>query len=288
MFKKTLFILCFSCQTFAAQNEFLYLGPTPYVAGFFSVFTTVIGCLDQYEKEPYAGLVVNFEDQGCYYDSDIGLNWWNYYFEPIDFGKINNAKPIIMCSQAVHYNFAIRTLFELSTERSAELVQKYIHVKPFIQKQVDDFEKNCFKNSFMIGVHYRGTDKHFESPRVSYEILAAEINQIIVNLNLDSYQIFLATDEADFLRYLEITFPNKVIYNDSYRSSTGIPIHTHPRNRFESGEEALIDCILLSKCDYLIRTSSNLSLCSTFFNAQLPFKLLNPGEYDKKQSTTQK
>ena len=35
-------------------------------------------------------------------------------------------------------------------------------------------------------------------------------------------------------------------------------------------ENALIDCILLSKTDLLIRTSSNFSLASTFFNPKLP------------------
>lgn len=60
------------------------------------------------------------------------------------------------------------------------------------------------------------------------------------------------------------------------RSSNGEPgVHFINKNNYSLGEEALIDACLLSKCDLLIRTSSNLSLWSTYFNPSLPTILLN-------------
>ena len=56
------------------------------------------------------------------------------------------------------------------------------------------------------------------------------------------------------------------------------PVHYfNPKNvsPYKLGKEAVIDCLLLSKCNHLIRTSSCLSLVSEYFNPQLTDTLLN-------------
>jgi len=65
-------------------------------------------------------------------------------------------------------------------------------------------------------------------------------------------------------------------YQDAIRSVNGKALHVDPAHSpYRVGREALIDCVLLSRTDMLIRTSSNLSLCSTFFNSDLPVQELN-------------
>jgi len=55
------------------------------------------------------------------------------------------------------------------------------------------------------------------------------------------------------------------------RSATNQVVHTGPnRNPYECGEASIIDCILLSQTNVLIRTASNLSECSRYFNPELP------------------
>lgn len=61
-----------------------------------------------------------------------------------------------------------------------------------------------------------------------------------------------------------------------YRSSNSLlPIHKSNVNPYESGKAAILDMILLSKTNLLLRTSSNLSLWSTYMSPDLPVIELN-------------
>jgi hypothetical protein len=147
------------------------------------------------------------------------------------------------------------------------LIQKYIKIRAPIQKEIDDFVATQFGDAFVLGVQYRGTDKVSEAPRVSYERVMEEIkNQIKGKKN---FKIFVATDETALLAEVKKTYPNKVLSQDATRSSDGKPVHFSGHDGFKIGKEALIDCLLLSKTHFLIRTSSNLSLWATYFNPEL-------------------
>jgi hypothetical protein len=283
MFKKIVFVFLLLLSISsplcarAKQKQFLYLGPVPYQAGFFSVFASVVGCLDQFERGSYAGLNIDFKREGLYYEDTFGPNWWTYYFEPISFGQSKHCQII----EGHYHQLAERTIYTLDVKRCAALTKKYVHVKPAVEKKVQDFINENFTADFILGIHFRGTDKYLESPRVPYEIMVCEINKVIAELNLQNYQLFVATDEMGFITYLEAMYPGKVIYTSAIRSATGNAIHVTSGNNHRKGEEAIVDCLLLSRCNYLLRTSSNLSLCSTFFNPNIPVKLLNPGVFDK-------
>lgn len=245
--------------------------------GFFSVFLSVINYLNLYDTHDIDGLVVDFKNNGLYYEQAYGPNSWNYYFEPLELGSSKGA--------AIDYSAAIETgrvayLAEigLSRERIAELVQKYIHIKPDIQKEVDLFVAENFNDKFVIGVHYRGTDKICEAAAIAHEKVSSIINGYIHDNQIKDYRIFVATDEEAFLAHMTQTFPDKILSQNCLRSSDNNPIHYfNPKkdSPYKLGKEALIDCLLLSKCNHLYRTQSCLSLVSTFFNPKLSETLLN-------------
>jgi hypothetical protein len=60
-----------------------------------------------------------------------------------------------------------------------------------------------------------------------------------------------------------------------HRSLDGRPIDVVQGDNRAKGEDAVMDCLLLSRCQYLVRTASNLSLCSTLFSPDMPVMLLN-------------
>lgn len=80
----------------------------------------------------------------------------------------------------------------------------------------------------------------------------------------------------DFLEEAKEKYTGHLIATHSLRAKSGdVAVHHTFKNSYRLGEEAVIDCLLLSQCDILIRTSSNLSLWSTYFNPTLPTILLN-------------
>ena len=155
------------------------------------------------------------------------------------------------------------------------IIDKYIHPKQHIINKIDHFVENNFKSLFIIGVHYRGTDKQHEAPRVLYKEVKNKVKQEIKQLKAD-YKIFVATDENAFVEYMKMVFPNKICYrSNAIRSDNRQPVHKRHQDQYKCGEDAVLDCILLSRTNLLIRTSSTLSLWSTYFNPDIPVFELN-------------
>ncbi len=245
--------------------------------GMFNILKTMLGNIRTYDEhqDSIAGLRFEFGEHGVYYDEAYGPNWWNYYFEPLDVGSPENARieEIYQIPNVLPWFIEHHT----SKERCHELICKYVKVKHHILEKVQAITDEQFSN-FMIGIHYRGTDKNSEVPRVSYDKIASVVRSVIAELELweGGYMLFIATDEQPFLAYMEAQFPNcTTFYQGAYRSMDSQAVHLNKKlNPYKKGEDALVDCLLLTKCDYLVRTSSNMGLCATYFNPALPVILV--------------
>lgn len=273
-------LLCISLQKdplkaeSSLPNSSIFLELRSPGFGMFSVFTMVLGLMRVYERDGFGGVKVDFQDQGIYYDSPYGLNWWEYYFEPICLGNGEEATPYVYSTMPEQGNLAGVCEFGTSRVEAYHLIQKYVRVKAHIQSKVEEFLKEKFDHAWVIGIHYRGTDKFSEAPKVAYEKVEKEILNILqrnlLKKGKKKIKIFVATDEQPFLDYMVNKFPNVIFFEDNIRSTTGHPVHYYSFQNYKKGEDALLDCLLLSKCDILIRTSSNLSLCASYFNPNLP------------------
>ena len=258
------------------QQEFLELGCASGVdaSGVFSEVAAVLGCVEHYERwsEVYAGLRVNFAEHGLYYEPAAGPNWWEYYFEPVRMGGHAQAA-LRLVPQWQHDLFADRTERELSRTTAAALVTRHIRVKPVVHDQVECFWRDHCRPAYTIGVHYRGTDKSQEEPVVPYEMLVDAVREALPAVSGD-WTLFVATDEQAFLNHMIGAFSGKVICRPVERSIDGRPVHKAPGGGFQKGLDAIVDCLLLSRCGQLIRTPSDLGLVATYFNPVLPVTLL--------------
>ncbi|MEI8365786.1 MAG: nodulation protein NodZ [Parachlamydiaceae bacterium] len=259
--------------------QYLYVNEC-YRVGMFAEYSFVVGLLHEYDMNPekYTGFEVDFKKTGFYYDPQYGSNWWNYFCEPLCIGNRSGSvvREFKVKDYRVDFAHALVTIIKLSRERVFEIIQKYIKIRPSILDKVDAFVHANFTDSHMIAVHYRGTDKKKEVPRVPYEDIAANVNQYIIEHNWTDYKIFVASDEQPFVQYMETAFPGLVVTYEVDRSSDGVPLHEKKLlNQYCCGESALIDCLLLSRADVLIRTESNLSLWSTYFNPAIPEVLIH-------------
>lgn len=232
--------------------------------GFFSVFMDVINILEAYDADLIKGVKVDFGKTGLYYDKQMGENWWEYYFDPIDLG--DTMPPFRSTSGLGEYNFKHHAY-----DDHYNVIKKYVHVKGYIHNYIQDFVHENFDGYYMIGVHYRGTDKRTEAGRVSYDKMLTIIEKTIEK-SPENWKIFLATDEQKFLQKLIDTHLERVCYIDANRSlNDNSPVHIDNKdNPSKNGQDALLDCILLSKTDILVRTASNLSECCRYFNPELP------------------
>lgn len=279
-----LYILCsLYCSFFIIQSQqsLLEVKIDNHIAGFFSFFKGVIGYLytyDEYISSKYSNIKINFLNPTQYTDYSKGPNWWEYYFETIT-EKDFITKDEYLVPQYYFMELSSKaTTIELSRERAYKIITKYIKIKSPIQLKIDNFVNNYFKNNYIIGIHYRSTYKFFqEAATTPFSILSDEIKKIAKDLE-SPYYIFVATDNQNFLDYIKLEF-NNVIHLNYFRSSDNQPIHfgSHllKTTPYQLGEDALMDCILLSKCNIIIRTHSNLSSAASDFNPHIKVITVN-------------
>jgi len=239
--------------------------------GLFSMVVEILGNLAIYDECQCFTLEVNFGNKGFYFDSKVGLNWWNYYFQPIKLGRDD-----LFSSDTVIQESLNRHRMLLPRRQAHDLIHKYIHVLPAIEKKVEDFFLENLKDYYIIGVHYRGTDS---CGRCSYQLYLDKINFVINSLDKTTeYRIFVATDEQFFLDLVKINFPNLIYCQQEairsveyYNGKVPYPVHKDSSiDRHRQGEEALIDCLLLSRCNIMLTSFSYLSICALAFNPDIP------------------
>jgi hypothetical protein len=259
------------------RKEFLDLGCAGGVdaSGVFSEVTAVLGCLDHYERHPevYSGLRVDFGTDGLYYEPAAGPNWWEYYFEPVAIGLATSAtRRTVPLWQ--HDFFAEHTERELSRTAAATLLARYVRCKPVVLDQMNEFWRDQVQDAHAIGVHYRGTDKSEEAPITPYDEVVAAVRDLLPAAGRCDWKLFVATDEQAFVDHMIHMFPGQVFYREVRRSVDGHPIHKTPGGGFQKGLDAIIDCLLLSRCTRIVRTASNLGLVAGYFNPTVPVRFV--------------
>lgn len=259
------------------RKEYLVLGCAPGedASGLFSEVSAVVGGLAHYEAMPeiYAGLRVDFEDEGLYYDPTAGRNWWEYFFEPLCIGDAGGVAEWSVAAWQ-HDEFAETVEHRMSRIDAATLLARYVCVKAHLTEQVDRYWFDHIKDVHVIGIHYRGTDKAEEAPMVPYVMVSEAVRPALQRAGPKGSRVFVATDEQAFLDHMLEQFPGQILYREMPRSVDGRPIHKRSGGGLRSGSDAVIDCLLLSRCSELARTDSNLGLFASFFNPALPVRLL--------------
>ncbi len=242
----------------------------------FSTFLMTVGLLDGYDKGEYAGVEVRLGKDELYYDAAHGPNWWEYYFSPINTER-DPWTPTTPLTPSISQYVSRQGQSALSRKRCHHLIHKYITIKPEILRQVDAFIQANIHGEKLIGIHYRATDKFTsEAEQISPEMVCAKVREVLLNIQNDKVKIFVATDSAPFLQKMKNSFGAKVIFFDMKRSPDNVPIHMNKQiDGYTRGKWALLDCLMLSKCDLLVRTSSNLSNVSMLFNPAVPVIRLN-------------
>lgn len=248
--------------------------------GFFDQLAVLLGLLEYFEKwgGAFAGVRVDYADRGLYFDPAVGANSWEYHFQPIDPGQVSGAVERKI-DVRLEDSFATRGE-NMPRLRAFELISAHIRVKPHVREKVEAFAIANFGQCSVIGVHYRGTDKWKEARRVPYEEVSAATRDAIRGFGTDDYRLFVASDEQAFVDYMENAFPGRVRSWETRRSRDlngpdSEPIDARMEDNYKKGEDAVVDCILLSRCHLLIRTQSCLGLFSGYFNPSVPVTLLN-------------
>ena len=161
-----------------------------------------------------------------------------------------------------------------------DLFFEYFEFSNEIEERVRSFHTNFQGET--LGIHFRGTDKlHAEADYISIEDVLENISAFLVQHPKKYTTIFVITDEDRFLTNMMDRFKPqyKVIHTNARKSQTGEPLHFH-ESTIETAKEALVDSLLLAKCEYVIKTSSCLSDWVKIWNPDIKVFNLNRFYFD--------
>jgi len=192
---------------------------------------------------------------------------------PVNHSKIKYTS-ILSTSDVIWKNFDKQ---QLRLNMANDLFEKYLGFNQKIIEEVNSFTNQYFTGKQVLGIHYRGTDKITEAPEVTYDDLLHSVRKILADnpiLNL----IFLSSDDAQVIYFLvNSNLPVPVIFRDDViRSENGDPIHLQQEHsKVTINRDAIVNCLILSKCNHLLKTASLLSDCSVIFNPKLQVSVIN-------------
>lgn len=164
----------------------------------------------------------------------------------------------------------------LNVSLANHLFNKYLKINEDIMAEVNSFINYNFDGN-ILGLHYRGTDKVGEAVKINLEFIYELILKTLNNSEIKYSKLFISTDELNCINFFKIkTLPIEIIWHDdAYRSTDGNQFHRDPSSDISViNREALINCLLLSKCKLLIKTASILSDCCGILNPKLKMIIL--------------
>jgi Nodulation protein Z (NodZ) len=246
--------------------------------GFFAQLNWCLYILAYCEQQ---NLIPEIRLTGAQYGETRNQDWFHDFFEEKGIAKAPRSRIHASSLYIRHIQetgFASRYAPLMTIEWAHRLFNTYYSIKPAIASYVDDFVSREFSGSNVLGVHYRGTDKKTEAEPVDWKCCFQSVMKLASD-HPEAKKVFLSSDDPTFIDWFakEAKSTLRVIFHpDEERSRDAQPIHLNPSgNAHRKGFEALVNCLLLSRCTALIRTASFLSGWSSVFNPLLPITLLN-------------
>jgi hypothetical protein len=270
--------------------------------GLFSEFQSVLGALAYAEAHGAAGVRVDFRSP-LYVDPSHGPNWWTYFFRDdrmrtngaadergevhlydvvAKYGRYGGFSDLVQGRTPYLYPMTCG----IGRSDLERLFCAHMHIRPELHDTAARFVSSSFDpGAYVVGVHYRGTDAthnwtgaftHYRTTPVSYRAYADEVRWALERAAPAAYQIFVATDEMEFLEFMRRDFGDRVVaFEGSPRAhARGQAVHldrTLPVSNYEKGRSAVVDALLLAATSYLVKGRSNLSDASLVFNSRLPY-----------------
>jgi hypothetical protein len=209
----------------------------------------------------------------CYGNPQDG-NLWLYFFEPLPFPEAPAARHVARgyADFAMTHRFAY-AMYKLDRRwrgRYHAVYQRYIRVRPEILDRVTAIHQASMAGRYCVGVHYRhpAHDKECMDPIPAPETFIARLRAMLPTGG--EWVVVLATDFEIVVPAFRDAFGDRLVLQPGVWRGDGIS-RSDPHEEVDTpalvlGEQVLVDCLLLAKCDALLHVTSNLATAAGYIN----------------------
>ena len=136
-----------------------------------------------------------------------------------------------------------------------DLADRHLSFEQKIVQSASQFQQKHFAaNKTLIAVHIRATDEFkAQKDNVLLDQYKVQIKAFL-NADPDNCKLFLATDNSDIEKQLEIEYPQHIVTRDKWFAKAGDKLHFNDNcpDQFQALIDATVELYLLASTDYLI------------------------------------
>ena len=231
-----------------------------------------------------------------YFDQQHGPNMWTYFFRPV-WENVGGGPQDLQLSTKELFNMhhmstsSIQTYphgvhrhlkipkwrydeawhFQMRT-KAHRILTKYVRIQPRVLAVAQTFyQQQVVARGArpLLGLHIRGTDKirnvggRIVPPTEYLPLVTAFLQQRPDAL------IYLATDSPAFLHEMQTVHGDRLVVYEALRSNRNAFADTSLSDNYKKGEDALVEALLLSCANFLVKPASALSEFAAYFNPAL-------------------
>ena len=165
----------------------------------------------------------------------------------------------------------------VSSEYAHNVMSRLI-IKKEIQDQADAWARVNLKGDW-VGVHLRGTDIQTYKREPLAKAPSIEHLKKIIDKR---YNIYLCSDQVQYVDQMNEAFPGRVFYRNIQRSYDTKALHLDADYEgLQQKKDALIDLLILSKADLMYKAAGTFSDLARFFNPEIKIISFNNNHQDR-------
>lgn len=254
-------------------------------SGFFSNFNCVMSNLEaQLGRDGCVAALVDWTphldgSQFVYGDRQDG-NVWLHFFEPLRFTNVPLKQFDVWDYPATRGRlitgneaYATYKFNPFWRRRYHALFSRHVTVKPYLTGRAEAIFKAHMAGKFCIGVHYRDPrhSKECPNPIPPPEVFVERV-RALQPAGRD-IAVFLATDFSPAVAVFQAAFGDALVLQPAVSrvdaQSADQMHHIRIDPSVTLGEEVLVDCLLLARCQVLLHVTSNVATAAGYMNPRL-------------------
>lgn len=275
--------------------------------GFFAELNNIMATIIEFDKYPTKYFVVNWKQQFFPYKDDPASNGWDLFFEFKGQDAIDRSIAYKRSGGYHNHTLHDQTCMDrwVNYEKYlpyrkyvCEKFNQYVQIKQPIVDEVEHFFNQRMQGRFCIGVHVRFAGVHVgENPdhkKIEIKEYINEARAQYVAHRTERPILFVASDSNYVIDEFKKAFKlSDVVCINAFRAAYNEDPHlifehadyyfAHPKEFHKDkpgsfgGKTALMDCLLLAKCNVMIHSQSNVCEWVTFFNPYIKSIFLPKG-----------
>jgi len=199
-------------------------------------------------------------------------NPWDFFLEPVSSFSCESSfeDRTVLASSLGFPDGYPRKMLVSHVQELRDIATKYIRIAPDLVEELEKTKRDILSGYNVLGVHFRGQEQKtmpFHPLSPTFAQMFAAIDMAISDHGFN--RIFVASEDLDYVEAVLNRYPKMAITLPHFR--TRAPINAYrilPRDKHKYllGKEILFDTFVLSACDGLVSSTSNVTEFARAYN----------------------